>query len=67
MIDLSIRHDAWQRVLVHTQKKDLARPQHRIIMLFITNSLIGNVPNVQYTSNMTIYTIEYIRIKRLED
>ena len=26
--------------------KDLARPQHRIIMLFITNSLIGNVPNV---------------------
>ena len=24
-------------------------------MLFITNSLIGNVPNVLYTSNMTIY------------
>ena len=26
--------------------KDLARPQHRTIMLFITNSLMGNVPNV---------------------
>ena len=44
-------------LLKHPVEKDLARPQHRIIMLFITitNSLIGNVPNVYYTSNMTIY------------
>jgi hypothetical protein len=40
---------------VQYEKKDLARPQHRIVMALVTDSHIGNVPNFSYMSNMTIY------------
>ena len=36
--------------------KDLARPQHRTIIVFVTSTLIGNGPNFWYISNMTIYS-----------
>ena len=34
-----------QDIPLFLYEKDLARPQHRTIMVFVTNSLTGNVPN----------------------